>query len=245
MLSTAVIPAFHPENCKLNRDVHGLYSSRHSDDIRRSAMRPDSAFPVGIYLTNMQKIDRNGVCQLSWRQFVSSLASLSGVLMTSARVCRVNSSQLASRMLSPLCQTREWCMLPHPSRSLIKYVSAPTSRLAENKIPFASTNKHVKTPYSSSLPSIYHQQHTDKELKLQHKREVIYELDAALWVDALRSYLTLLQRAGLLSFKRREKPYKVWPLEIHTPTELQEKRRNETETLFIRSEFGGGVGLEI
>lgn len=77
--------------------------------------------------------------------------------------------------------------------------------------------------------------HTDKELKLQHKHDVIYELDAALWVDALRSYLTFLQRAGLVSFKRRAKPYKVLPLEIHTPTELQEKRRNETETRFIRS----------
>lgn len=84
-------------------------------------------------------------------------------------------------------------------------------------------------------------------MKLQQKRDVIYELDAALWVDALRFYLTLLQRAGLVSFKRREKPYKVWLLEIHTPTELQEKRRNETETRFIRSQFGrSGIGnLEV
>lgn len=43
--------------------------------------------------------DRDDICQLFWRQLVSFLASLSGVLMTSARVCCVNSSQLAVRIL--------------------------------------------------------------------------------------------------------------------------------------------------
>lgn len=39
----------------LNRDINGLYFSCHSDDIRQSIIRPDSAFPVRGYLTNMQK----------------------------------------------------------------------------------------------------------------------------------------------------------------------------------------------
>lgn len=157
--------------------------------------------------------------------------------MTSARVCRVNSSQLASRMLSSLCQTGEWRMLPYPSRSLIKYVYAQTSRLVE--INSFLINKQACKYFFLIATLHLPPAHTDKELKLQHKRDVIYRLDAVLWVDALRSYLTLLQRAGLVSFKRRVKPYKVWLLEIHTPTELHEKTRNETETLFIRSQLVG------
>lgn len=66
-----------------------------------------------------------------------------------------------------LCQTREWWMLPHPSHSLIKYVSAWMSQLTApwwkclwgrgvkmKKIHFTSTNKHVNTPYLSSQASI-------------------------------------------------------------------------------------------
>lgn len=66
-------------------------------------------------------------------------------------------------------------------------------------------------------------------------------MDAALWVDALRSYLTLRQRGQVWYHLRRgEEPFKVWPLEIHATTELQEKRRDETETLFRKESVFGG-----
>lgn len=55
---------------------------------------------------------------------------------------------------------------------------------------------------------------------------MIYELDAAQWIDALYSYLTLLQRAGLVSFKRSEK---YGHYRFHTPTELPEKSKKETK----------------
>lgn len=73
-------------------------------------------------------------------------------------------------------------------------------------------------------------------MKLQQKRDVIYELDAALWVDALRSYLTLLQRAGLVSFKRREKPYKVWPAgDSYTHRAAGKEEERDRNTIYKES----------
>lgn len=73
----------------------------------------------------------------------------------------------------------------------------------DEKNPFYINKQACK--YSVFIISSLHllPAHTDKVLNLQHKCDVIYELDAAPRVDALRSYLTLLQRAGLVSFKKK------------------------------------------
>lgn len=84
--------------------------------------------------------------------------------------------------------------------------------------------------------------HTDTVLKLQHK-----------WFTSWMRPCGSMHYALIWRFcrgqvwyhlKRREKPYKVCPLEIHTPTELQKKRRKETEILFYVSGVVGMV-LEI
>lgn len=59
------------------------------------------------------------------------------------------------------------------------------------------------------------------------------ELDAALRGNALSSYLPPLWKAGLGSFRRREKPYKLLPREIHTPTELQKEVEHCRNTLLL------------
>lgn len=109
----------------------------------------------------------------------------------------------------------------------------------EGKINFTINKQAYKYLCFVITPNLQtHTHHQYTQTQSQHSSTTMMwfmrpELDAALRGNALSSYLPPLWKAGLGSFRRREKPYKLLPREIHTPTELQKEVEHSRNTLLL------------